>query len=544
MRLRRLRILVSLLALGLTGALFLDLHGLLPDATARWVLYPQLVPSLIHWLGAFGWAATGFVVVLVLTLLFGRVYCSTLCPLGVMQDLISRLAGQRNRRAGRHRGQFHYRAPHQWLRHGLLALTVGAALLGSLLPLLLLDPFSIFGRIMSQLVRPLLIGANDLAGRGLELIEVYALAPVGWPQTAAAVLGLTLGTLALVAIMAARHGRLFCNTLCPVGTLLGLIGRHAAWRIRIDHHRCTRCAECAIVCKASCIDLRSGRVDADRCVLCFNCIAACPGSGIDLRLAWTDGPRDLSATPHDPSRRLLLAGGVACALGSARLPALPPAETAPEPPRNRLPTRIPVPERAAIAPPGAGSTARFNARCTACGLCVSACPTRVIQPALLAYGPAGLFQPTLDFQLSFCNYDCVRCAAVCPTGAIAALSVDQKHRVQLGQVEFIEDNCVVVTDLTACGACAEHCPTKAVRMVAYPPPTRAPGLPEPATNLTIPELDQAICVGCGACEYACPTRPHRAIYVRGEPVHGVAEAPPAEPLPQLPAAPSGEAFPF
>jgi ferredoxin len=188
---------------------------------------------------------------------------------------------------------------------------------------------------------------------------------------------------------------------------------------------------------------------------------------------------------------------------------------------------------------------RFNTRCTACGLCVSACPTRVIQPALLAYGTAGLFQPTLDFAASFCNYDCVRCGAVCPTGAIAELTRDDKHRVQLGQVEFIEDNCVVVTDLTACGACAEHCPTKAVRMVAYQPPDSAPSdLPDASANLTIPELDQAICVGCGACEYACPTRPHRAIYVRGETVHGVAEPPPAEPLPELPAATGDAAFPF
>ena len=538
MGLRRLRILISLLVLALTGVLFLDIHGAIPDGWAVWVLYPQLVPSLIHWLGMAGWAATGFLLVLLLTLLLGRGYCSFLCPLGTLQDIIIRLGAHRSR----HR-RFHYRRPHPWLRHGVLALTVGSALLGSLLPLLLLDPFSIFGRTISQLVRPVVIGANDLAGRGLEQIDVYALAPVGWPPMVPAVLGLTLGTVALVAVMAARHGRLFCNTLCPVGTLLGLISRHAAWRVRIDHRRCTHCAECAIVCKAGCIDLRSRSVDASRCVLCFNCTAVCPGSGIGLQLAWRRAPTG-PTVKLDPSRRLLLGGGLAFALGVDRLSALPGTDAPPSPPRNRLPTRIPVPERQAIAPPGARSTARFNARCTACGLCVSACPTQVIQPALLAYGPEGLFQPTLDFAVSFCNYDCVRCGAVCPTGAITQLTLDDKHQVQLGQVEFIEDNCVVVTDLTACGACAEHCPTKAVRMVSYRPTTLPTSAAATSANLTIPKLDQSICVGCGACEYACPTRPHRAIYVRGEPVHGVAEAPPAEPLPELPAASGDDAFPF
>jgi ferredoxin len=206
-------------------------------------------------------------------------------------------------------------------------------------------------------------------------------------------------------------------------------------------------------------------------------------------------------------------------------------------PQNRLPTQTQVVKTAPVAPPGAGRVGRFNGRCTACYLCVSACPTQTIQPALLAYGVAGLGQPSLDFSLAYCAYECVRCGEVCPTGAIAALAPAAKRRVRIGQVHFIESNCVVVTDRSACGACAEHCPTRAVRMVPY-----AQDL-----ALTLPELDPEVCVGCGACEYACPVRPHKAIYVDGERVQGLAEAPrQRQPTPSgpVPGAGTGADFPF
>ncbi len=130
----------------------------------------------------------------------------------------------------------------------------------------------------------------------------------------------------------------------------------------------------------------------------------------------------------------------------------------------------------------------------------------------------GILQPRMDYRLSFCNFDCTRCGQVCPTGAILPLSKEAKQSTQLGVAQFLQESCIVYTDKTACGACAEHCPTKAVRMVPY------------QRNLTIPEVREALCVGCGACEYACPVRPQRAIYVAAHAVHRVAQKPEAEPL--------------
>ena len=125
--------------------------------------------------------------------------------------------------------------------------------------------------------------------------------------------------------------------------------------------------------------------------------------------------------------------------------------------------------------------------------------------------------PVMKFSTEvFCNYDCTICGEVCPAGAIKLLNLEEKHKTQIGHVVFIKENCVVFTDETNCGACAEHCPTQAVRMIDY------------KNNLTIPETREQYCVGCGACESICPVEPFKAIHVEGNSVHKQADLPPQE----------------
>jgi len=180
--------------------------------------------------------------------------------------------------------------------------------------------------------------------------------------------------------------------------------------------------------------------------------------------------------------------------------------------KETIPASVQINRQHPVTPPGALGQARFNSICTACHLCVSACPTQVLQPNYFLYGLNGFLQPRMDYITSFCNFECTLCGEVCPTGAILPLIKEEKKLIQIGKSNFVKENCIVYTKNTACGACSEHCPTKAVNMVRY------------KDKLTIPEVNNKICVGCGACEYACPTDP-KSIYVEGNPVHLTAEKP-------------------
>lgn len=173
---------------------------------------------------------------------------------------------------------------------------------------------------------------------------------------------------------------------------------------------------------------------------------------------------------------------------------------------------LPKQESKAISPPGSVSAEHLLKRCTACHLCVAKCSSKVLKPAFMEYGVRGAMAPMMHFEKGFCNFDCVDCSNVCPNGALIPLSVEQKHRLQVGKVVFKPEICVVHTDGTSCGACSEHCPTQAVKMVPY------------KNGLTEPFIDEDICVGCGGCEYICPVRPQRAIYVKGNKVHQQAKA--------------------
>lgn len=364
---------------------------------------------------------------------------------------------------------------------------------------LVLDPYSIYGRIAGTFLRPAAILINNIVSSVLSYFDIYSVYPTELKAFNAIPFLVAFLYLSLIAYLAFTKGRHYCNLICPVGTLLGLISRYSLFKIKINSEDCLSCGLCERDCKGNCIDSKNKEVDHENCVMCFNCISACPTKGI----VYSAGNyfKKNTSEPDGNKRNFIIKSVVylsSLTFFGQKL-------------QNKIiatkPSTVPIFKKYTASPPGSVSLEHFNNSCTACHLCISACPTQVLQPSFLEYGLEGMLQPHLDNSAGFCNFDCVLCSEVCPTGAIMPLTVEDKKLTQLGIAKFIEDNCVVKTQNTDCGACSEHCPTKAVHMIPY------------KNNLFIPEVREEYCIGCGACEHACPVKPYKAIYVEGNPIH-------------------------
>lgn len=495
--LKRSRIVLAVVVATLITVYFLDFAGLLPDSVS-WLAKIQFAPAVLS--GSLVIVA----ILLILTLLFGRIYCSVFCPMGVFQDLAAWFSkrGKKKRRF-----KYNFSKPKTILRLAVLLLAIVAAVAGLQFVLGLIEPYSAYGRMVTALFRPLYVAGNN----GLEAIftsfgdHTFYREQVAIISVSALVIGVV--TFLMIGFLAWRNGRTYCNTICPVGTILGFFSRRSWFGVRIDTGKCTSCGLCEKTCKAACIDSKGKTVDRNRCVDCFNCLNVCKFDAIHYTLPGkcesgekvTVKRSNLETERVDQGRRNFIVTGLAAAvavpkvLAQTSTTALSGGEV-----RTR---QVP------ISPPGAEGFGHMSKHCTSCHLCIARCPSKVLKPAFLEYGLGGMMQPMMYFERGYCNYDCTVCSNVCPNGALHSLTKEEKHRRQVGRVTFNESICIVVSEGTSCGACSEHCPTQAVKMVPY------------RDGLTIPELNPDICVGCGGCEFICPVRPVRAIFVEGNAVH-------------------------
>jgi len=499
--LRRFRTVFAVIILVFCAFIFIDFRSLVPENFKNYILYLQFIPSLLKFIQLRTLAAGGFIAVIILTLLSGRTYCSFFCPLGIAQDLMSRLGGRIKKRFRR----YGYKKPFTIIRYSLLGITLAISIWFGLYIVILLDPYSTFGRFMTFFAKPVALLLNNFMAGIFGRFDNYTLTHIaikGFPSLAYII---PSALFVLIGLLSLIKGRLYCNMICPVGTLLGLVSKVSLLRVSFNRDKCTRCGRCAIVCKSSCIDFLNYKLDVTRCVDCFNCITTCP----DKALSYGIPVFQKKQNSTDESKRNFIAASVMMLFGITQF-------------LKGQEKSVPVPKREStvkenktfpVSPPGAGSIEDFSKNCTACSLCITACPNNVLQPAVREYGIAGLMQPVMNYHRSFCTYNCTVCTEVCPTYALKPLLLEAKKLTQIGKAIFIKDNCIVKTEKTACGACSEACPTKAVYMVPY------------EGNLVIPETNQDICVGCGHCEFACPTVPYKAIFVDGNPIHLAAKKP-------------------
>ena len=503
--LRGIRLYVSLIFFLLVSILYLDFYNLVPESFTGYILYFQFIPSLFKFIDITTISVAGFIIILLLTFLYGRVYCSSICPLGTLQDFILRISKKiANKKS------YGNLKDYKWIKYLIFGLTIISFFSGSLTLITLLDPFSNFGRIFTNLFKPLLILLNNFTAFTTEKINLFLLYPIELKNFSIAAIVISGLVFLLIILLSYNNGRLFCNTICPLGTFLGLVSKLSLYKIYIDKDKCNSCNLCTKVCKAGCIDKVNKQVDFARCVSCFNCFNVCPTDGISFKNS-LGSKKIYSKVKFDNRRREFISKTFLYLLGIsgislAQVKIIPKEEN-----------KVPVIKKNYSSPPGSRNIEHFTSTCTGCHLCISSCPTQVLQPSLFEYGFLGILQPYMDYKTGFCNFECKICTDICPSGAILPLILDDKKLTQIGKVKFIKENCIVEIEKTECGACSEHCPTKAVKMIPY-------------NNLHLPEIKEEYCIGCGACEFACPTKPYKAIYVEGNPIHLTAKKIPEEKL--------------
>lgn len=477
--------------------LFLDFTGTL-HAWFGWMAKLQFVPALL---------ASGSITVLaiiIVTMTFGRIYCSILCPLGVYQDGISRMAEKRKK------NRYKFKKSRKWLRYSILLVFAVLLFVGLNSIAILIAPYSIYGRIASNLFAPLYHLINNVLAYFAERWDSYAFYHVDVYIKSLPIFIVSIAYFLIITILSLTNGRWYCNTVCPVGTILGFFARFSLFKPVIDTEKCNSCGLCERNCRCSAIDSKNHKIDYTKCVTCFNCIEKCHQGAMRYRLAGnTDNVNKVKTigdeTKNGKTSRKTFIATVATLAAASTLKA---QEKVVDGGLATIEKKKAPKRETPIKPAGSVSLDNFSSRCTGCQLCVQVCPNDVLR----ASSKLDTFmQPEMSYEHGYCRPECTKCSEVCPAGAITKVTREQKTAIQIGHAVWIGRNCVPLRDGVTCGNCAKHCPSGAITMMHYDP--------EDAASPMIPSINTERCIGCGACEHVCPARPFSAIFVEGNLIH-------------------------
>ncbi len=517
--LRKTRIVLAAIFFILITLLFLDFTGTV-HAWFGWMAKIQFLPAVLA-------LNVGVVLALVLlTLLLGRVYCSVICPLGVMQDIFAWF-GKKSKK-----NRYTYSPAKTWLRYIMLGAFIGALVAGVGVVAQLLAPYSAFGRIAGNLLAPVYGWCNNGLAYLAERAESYAFYETEVWVRSVSTFVIAAVTLVVLAVLAWRNGRTYCNTICPVGTVLGVLSRFSLLKPVINTDKCVNCGLCAKKCKAACIDVKAHEIDYSRCVACMDCLESCSKGAISYTRRRMVKPvvacnpataADKAKDEPDTSRRAFLASSVMVAAAAT----LKAQEKKVDGGLAAIEDKAVVERQTPITPAGSLTARNFAQHCTGCQLCVSVCPSGILTPST---DLSRLMQPELRYENGYCRPECTKCSDVCPTGAIRPITREDKSSTQIGHAVWVRKNCIPLTDGETCGNCERHCPTGAIQMIEADKLADLTDKEKEAIAKTrgrrprkkmVPVVNTERCIGCGACEALCPARPFTAIYVEGHERHKV-----------------------
>ena len=481
--------------------IFFDLD---PLAALTTFLTAHSIPAMMLW----------SLVVVAITVLFGRFFCAWVCPMGTLNHISSFVPG-RKKAANIKRNGYDKR---QRLKYYLVVVVLIAAVFGLQLTGYL-DPFSVLIRSFGLAVYPVF---NFLIRSA-----VYPLLALDWPWLTPAVAGfysfmrehvlsfeqpyfyqgVLIGLIfTAILLLNTLRRRFWCRYLCPLGALLGFLSRFSFLKLKVDENKCTHCMACKANCEGACDPQSTESWIRSECLPCYNCVESCPSGAIKLTLAM---PKLRGEAKVDLTKRALVGSGLT-ALGAMALLRVDPRKSS-HPGSSGNTREVNKFNPALIRPPGAVAEKEFLERCIKCGECMKVCIKNAIHPTLMEAGLEGMWTPYLKMQLGYCEYNCTLCGQVCPTGAIQKLTQEKKNKTKIGLAMFDKNRCIPYSLGKPCIVCEEVCPTspkaikfEEVEVIDYEGKTSV---------VKRPHIDPDLCVGCGICEYVCPLVDKPGVYV-------------------------------
>ena len=404
----RLRLIISAIVLIISFLAFTAIFNFFTNFFAI-----QLGPCVASLIASFSLSVLiSVLAVLLLTFLFGRFYCSLICPLGILQNFIGFLSFKKS---NNNKNMVK-------TRYTIAAFVFAALSCGWTVGFKILDPYTNFGLIASSIWTPFY---NFITKNQNYEFTVLTLI-------------ISLIPFIILIFLVLFKRRFFCTAICPVGTLLGLSAKYGIVKLKIND-KCITCGACFRNCPSGSINLKDKNIDNELCIRCLKCMSVCPKQAVSFATV-TDNKKTVT---FDGSRRnfilgsAFVLGAIATGVGSSFV-------------RGKLFLKDKI---RAILPPGAGDYSSFSSKCTSCQLCVAVCPNKVIHPRDFSHSAI-----YMDYSKNSCKYDCNACSSACPTGAIKKISLEEKQHLRIGMAKIDGNLCV------NCGICAFKCPAKALNL--------------------------------------------------------------------------------